>query len=75
MRRGSTVAIHKTQPPKECQPTLTPLSEEKKDLALSGAMKKAEELLKRSLIFGAYIVVDGKVKMTDFVRQHLIKKS
>ena len=52
-----------------------PFTEEKKDLALSGAMQKAEALLKRGLIFGAYIVVDEKVVMTDFVRQRLSKQS
>jgi ApbE superfamily uncharacterized protein (UPF0280 family) len=52
-----------------------PFLEEKKDLALSGAMKKAEALLKKGLIFGAYIVVDGKVIMTDFVRHRLMKIS
>jgi hypothetical protein len=52
-----------------------PFAEEKKDLALSGAMTKAEKLLKKGLIFGAYIVVDGKVMMTDFVRQRLMKIS
>ena len=52
-----------------------PFSEQKKKLALSRAMQKAEKLLKKGLIFGAYIVVDGKVKMTDFVRQHIIKDS
>jgi ApbE superfamily uncharacterized protein (UPF0280 family) len=52
-----------------------PFTEEKKDLALSGAMKKAEALLKKRLIFGAYIVVDGKVMMTDFVRHRLKKVS
>jgi hypothetical protein len=52
-----------------------PLTEAKKDLALSGAMKKAEALLEKGLIFGAYIVVDGKVMMTDFVRQRLKKVS
>jgi ApbE superfamily uncharacterized protein (UPF0280 family) len=52
-----------------------PFKEEKKDLALSGAMKKTEELLKKGLIFGAYIVVDGKVMMTDFVRHRLTEVS
>jgi len=52
-----------------------PFTEEKKDLALSGAMQKAEALLKKRLIFGAHIVVDGKVMMTDFVRQRLKKRS
>ncbi|MDM8539998.1 hypothetical protein QUF90_02820 [Desulfococcaceae bacterium HSG9] len=52
-----------------------PFTEAKKDLALSGAMKKTEELMKKGLIFGAYIAVDGKVMMTDFVRQRLVKLS
>ena len=52
-----------------------PFTVRKKDLALSGAMKKTEALLREGLIFGAYIVVDGKVQMTDFVRQRLIKQS
>jgi ApbE superfamily uncharacterized protein (UPF0280 family) len=52
-----------------------PFTERKKDLALSGAMKKAEQLIKKGFIFGAYIVVDGKVKMTEFVRQRLIKQT
>lgn len=52
-----------------------PFTEEKKDLALSGAMNKAEEFINKGLIFGAYIVVDGKVMMTDFVRHRLIKET
>jgi ApbE superfamily uncharacterized protein (UPF0280 family) len=52
-----------------------PFTERKKDLALSRAMKKAEQLIKKGFIFGAYIVVDGKVKMTEFVRQRLIKQT
>jgi hypothetical protein len=52
-----------------------PFSEQKKELALSRAMIKAEELIEKGLIFGAYIVVDGKVKMTDFVSHRLIKQS
>lgn len=50
-----------------------PFTEEKTDLALSRAMKKAEALLDKGLIFGAYIVVDGKVRMTDFVRDRMKK--
>jgi ApbE superfamily uncharacterized protein (UPF0280 family) len=52
-----------------------PLTEEKKDLALSGAVDKAEEFIRKGLIFGAYVVVDGKARMTDFVRQRLVKQS
>lgn len=52
-----------------------PFSEEKKDLALSGAMRKAGDLISKGLIYGAYIAVDGKIEMTEFVRQRLIKRS
>lgn len=52
-----------------------PFTEEKKDQALMRAMKKAKALINTGLIFGAYIVVDGKVMMTDFVRHRLIKLS
>ncbi len=48
-----------------------PFTAEKKDRALAGAIQKTAELLKEGLILGAYIVVDGKVAMTDFVRQRL----
>jgi ApbE superfamily uncharacterized protein (UPF0280 family) len=48
-----------------------PFTEEKKTLALSVAMKKAEAFIKKGLIYGAYIVVDGKVMMTDFIRHRL----
>lgn len=52
-----------------------PFSEDTKDLALSRAMDKAETYRKKGLIFGAYIAVDGKAVMTDFVRQRLQKAS
>ena len=48
-----------------------PFTEKKKDLALSQAMKKAEALINKGLVYGAYIVVDGKITMTDFVRDRL----
>jgi len=48
-----------------------PFTEEKKDLALSQAMKKAVALINKGLVYGAYIVVDGKITMTDFVRDRL----
>ena len=50
-----------------------PFTDAKKDLALSRAMKKAEDLLQNGVIFGAYCVVDGKVTMTDSVRRRLHK--
>jgi len=52
-----------------------PFTEEKKDRALSGAMKNAEALINKGLIYGAYVAVDGKIVMTDFVRHRLIKLS
>ena len=52
-----------------------PFSDKKKEQALTRAMNKAEKLVKRGLIFGAYMVVDGKVMMTDFVRRRLTKLS
>ncbi len=48
-----------------------PFTEAKKDQALAGAIQKTTELVKKDLILGAYIVVDGKVAMTDFVRRRL----
>ena len=48
-----------------------PFTEQKKDLALRGAVEKAEALINEGLIFGAYIAVDGKAAMTDFVRLNL----
>ncbi len=48
-----------------------PFTEAKKNLALAGAMQKTEALLRKGLICGAYIVVDGKVMMTDFMRHRL----
>jgi ApbE superfamily uncharacterized protein (UPF0280 family) len=43
-----------------------PLSDLKKSMALSQAMEKANELLQRRVIIGAYVVVQGKTAMTDF---------
>ncbi len=45
-----------------------PLSDLKKTMALSQAMEKAIELLRRRVIMGAYVVVQGKTAMTDFFR-------
>ena len=49
-----------------------PFSEEKKQTALDRALKKAEQLIDRGLIRGAWVVVDGKTGMTDFVRNRLL---
>ena len=48
-----------------------PFSDENKELALSRAMMRADALIEKKMIFGAYVVVDGKEAMTDFVRQRL----
>ncbi|MBW1768491.1 MAG: hypothetical protein JRJ65_15775, partial [Deltaproteobacteria bacterium] len=45
-----------------------PLSKEKKSIALSGAIKRAEELLQNNIILGAFVAVQGRVAMTDFFR-------
>ncbi len=50
-----------------------PFTEEKKDLALSRALERAKALANRRLIYGAYIVVDGKVAMTEFVHRRRIQ--
>ncbi|MFQ5486018.1 MAG: UPF0280 family protein [Desulfobacterales bacterium] len=50
-----------------------PLSEEKKSLAISKAIGRAELLIKKGIILGAFIVVQGKVAMTDFFRACLAK--
>ncbi len=44
------------------------LSKEKKSIALSGAIKRAEELLQNNIILGAFVAVQGRVAMTDFFR-------
>lgn len=48
-----------------------PFSEQKKDEALAGALKKVHALIDKKVIYGAYIAVDGKTAMTDFVRCRL----
>jgi hypothetical protein len=45
-----------------------PFSEEKKRTALNQALDAAEQLIDKDLILGAWVVVDGKADMTDFVR-------
>ncbi len=49
-----------------------PLSEEKKSIALSMAMKRAEELSRNRVILGAFVAVQGSVAMSDFFRERLI---
>jgi hypothetical protein len=48
-----------------------PFPEEKKRMALDRAMNAAEPLIEKGLIRGAWVVVDGKASMTNFVRDRL----
>lgn len=50
------------------------LSEEKKSRALAKAMWKAEDLVRREVILGAFVAVQGKVEMTNYVRDRLIQQ-
>ena len=50
------------------------LSEEKKCRAVSQAIRRAEELVRREVILGAFVAVQGTTAMTDFVRKHLVKE-
>lgn len=49
-----------------------PLSKEKKSRALSRAMEKTAELVRKQIILGAFVVVDGEFSMTDFFRERLV---
>jgi len=48
-----------------------PLSEETKAMAVSKAMERAEQLIEKSIILGAYVAVQGKVAMTSFFKERL----
>ncbi len=50
-----------------------PLSEEKRRIAISRAMERVEGLVQKGIIFGALVAVQGRVTMTDFFRQRLVK--
>lgn len=45
------------------------LDEGKKEEALSRAMSHAEQLIRRKVILGAFVAVQGRVAMTDFFRE------
>lgn len=49
-----------------------PLSREKRSRALSGAMEKAAELVRKQIIWGAFVAVDGEFSMTDFFRERIV---
>ncbi len=51
-----------------------PLAERVRDLALSRAIRRAEELIGAGVVFGAYVALQGKEAMTDFVAQRLVDK-
>jgi hypothetical protein len=42
-------------------------------MALSQAWNRAEELVRDGVIFGALVAIQGKVTMTDFFRERLVK--
>jgi uncharacterized protein len=48
-----------------------PLSEAMKCLAVERALKRAQELISREVILGAFVAVQGKVGMTPFIRDRL----
>jgi ApbE superfamily uncharacterized protein (UPF0280 family) len=48
------------------------LKDETKSLALRRSLTRAAELIERRIIIGAFVVVDGKIGMTDFFREWLI---
>ncbi len=52
-----------------------PLSEEKKSMAVSKALRRAEELVRRKLILGAFVAVQGKYEMTQYFRDRLRGKA
>jgi len=52
-----------------------PLSEKKKSLAVSKAIRRAEELVRREVILGAFVAVQGKFEMTQYVRDRLVEQS
>jgi len=51
-----------------------PLSEEKKNKALSQAIRKAEDLVRRGVILGAFVAVQGVVDMTTYFRDRLSER-
>jgi ApbE superfamily uncharacterized protein (UPF0280 family) len=52
-----------------------PLTEEKKSRALSKAIGRAEDLVRRELILGAFVAVQGMHEMTRYFRDRLVKQS
>ena len=52
-----------------------PLPEEKKHQAIDQAIRRAEDLAKHGLIFGAFVAVQGKTTMTRFIAERLMMTS
>jgi ApbE superfamily uncharacterized protein (UPF0280 family) len=51
-----------------------PLSEEMKSRAVSQSIRRAEDLVQRGVILGAFVAVQGMHGMTTYVRDRLIEK-
>jgi uncharacterized protein len=51
-----------------------PLSEEMKSRAVSQAIRRAEDLIQRGVILGAFVAVQGVHGMTKYLRDRLIEK-
>jgi len=51
-----------------------PLPEKKKSMALSTAIARAENLVRREVIFGAFVAVQGMVDMTTYFRDRLLER-
>jgi ApbE superfamily uncharacterized protein (UPF0280 family) len=53
---------------------VAPLNKEKRSRAISKAMERAEALIDKDIIFGAFVAVQGEVAMTRFFRDCLVKR-
>ena len=49
-----------------------PLSEQKKSRAVSQAIRRAEDLVRREVILGAFVAVQGVHGMTEYFRERLV---
>jgi hypothetical protein len=52
-----------------------PLSEEKKIRAVSQAIRRAEDLVRREVILGAFVAVQGVHGMTEYFRDRLVEQA
>ncbi|MCU0597221.1 MAG: FAD:protein FMN transferase [Desulfobacterota bacterium] len=52
-----------------------PLSEDKKSQAVSQALRRAEDLVRREVILGAFVAVQGRHGMTRYLRDRLIEQA